>query len=56
MLISNMVSFYNTQGDAGKIPMAAIFTKVQGSMPRESLQPFEHYYRAISKYKLWYMY
>ena len=51
-----MVSFYDTQGDVVKIPIWPLFLqkfKVP-SLARELLQPFEHHYRTISKYKLWY--
>ena len=51
-----MVSFYDTQGVVVKIPMWLLFLQkfcVQ-SLARKSLQPFEHRYRTISKYKLWY--
>ena len=51
-----MVSFYDTQGDVVKIPIWPLFLQKfrLPSLARKWLQPFEHRYRTISKYKLWY--
>ena len=51
-----MVSFYDTQGDVVKIPPWPLFLQKfrDPSLARKSLQPFEHRYRIISEYKLWY--
>ena len=51
-----MVSFYDTQGDVVKIPIWPLFLQKfrVSSLARKSWQPFEHHYRTISKYTLWY--
>ena len=51
-----MVSFYDRQGNAVKIPIGPLFLRKARvpSLARKALQPFEHRHRAISKYKLWY--
>ena len=51
-----MDTFYDTQGDVVKIPIWPLFLQKFRvlSLARKSLQPFEHRYRIISKYKLWY--
>ena len=51
-----MISFYDTQGDAVKISIWWLFLQTfrVPSLARKSLQPCEHRYRTISKYKLWY--
>ena len=48
-----MVSFYDTQGEIAIWPLFLQKFRVP-SLARKSLQPFEHRYRNISKYKLWY--
>ena len=48
--------FYDTYGNVVEIPIWPLFLQKfrVPSLARKSLQPFEHRYRTIFKYELWY--